>query len=99
MHRVLAWLKSGKTDESENGLLVALGVAADYQLPEADSENWYGAVGSGTEGLYYLKKPTAMRGIHGRRFYLEFVERDKLPDAVGYGRADRRSRYREDTIG
>ena len=91
------WLKSGKTDESENGLLFALGVAADYQLPEADSENWYGTVGSGTEGLYYLKRPIAMR-VHGRRFYLGFVERNKLSDAVGYGRADRRNRYREDTI-
>lgn len=57
-----AWMKSGKTDESENGLLFALGVASDYELPEADSESWYGTIGSGTEGLYYMKKPTAMRG-------------------------------------
>ena len=61
----LAWMESGKTDASENGLLFALGVAEDYQLPETDSENWYGTVGSGTEGLYYLKKPTAMRGSMG----------------------------------
>lgn len=56
-----AWRKSGKTEE-ENGLLFALGTAENGQLPESDAESWYRAIGSGTEGLYYLRKPEQMRG-------------------------------------
>ena len=69
-----AWLKSGKTDESENGLLFALGVAADYQLPETDSENWYGTVRKWDGRFILSEKTNSNARVHGRRFYLGFVE-------------------------